>query len=60
MNTFGVFSEMTGSVYSLSRLSVKYVSLNIHSLSVVLSSKVFCEKKWLDQLGTKTVMNVFL
>lgn len=54
-----VFLEMTSTLYSFSRVSVKYLSVNNHSVLVVLSSKkdvLFGDvREWPDQLQTKTV-----
>lgn len=47
--------DMTGSLCSFSRVSVKYLSVNNYSLSVVLYDKNLLWKMWLDWLGAKTV-----
>lgn len=50
--------DMTGSLCSFSIVSVKYRSVNNHSLSVVLYNKNLLWKMWLDRLGAKTVTRV--
>lgn len=54
-----VFLEMTDSLSSFLRVSIKYLNVDNYSSSVVLySKKDVLWKMWLDRLGAKTVTRV--